>query len=113
MSGRGSIIFDGFCFTQVSITPGSVGANTSVDVTVTMPGLLASDVVLAVLKPTLTAGVNLGNARATAANTMKVTFQNSTASPIVVGTETYQVAIVRPEKAAGSADGLTGGNVIF
>lgn len=107
------IIFYGMCFTQVSITPGAISANTSSDVTVTMPGLLATDVVIAVLKPTLTAGVDTGNARATAANTMKITFQNSTASPVTPATETYTVVVARPEKALGGPDALSGGSVIF
>ena len=113
MSGRGLIIFDGFCATQVSITPGAISGATSQDVTVTMPGLLSTDIIINVIKPTLTAGLDIGNSRASAANTMKITFQNSTASPVTPPTETYIVLIFRPEKPPGSADGLTGGSVIF
>lgn len=113
MSGGGIGSFDRFCSTQVSIAPGTISANTSSEVTVTMPGLLTTDIVLACIKPTLTAGVDLGNFRVSAANTMKITFQNSTGSGVAVPTETYNVYIVRPEKAIGGPDALSGGSVIF
>ena len=113
MSGRGLQIFDGFCSGQVVFSPGSIAANTTAEVTVTMPGLQVGDMVLAFVKPTLSAGVDLGNFRVSAANTMKVTFQNSTASPVVPPSETYSYVIFRPEKALGGPDALSGGSVIF
>jgi hypothetical protein len=112
MSGSG-IPFYGICFTQVTISPGAISANSSQDVTVTMPGLAASDVILSVSYLTLAAGVDIGNARATAANTMKVTFQNSTASPVTPATATYTVCVARPENTLGGPDALSGGSVIF
>lgn len=112
MAGTG-IIFYGVCFTTVSFAPGSIGANTSSEVAVTMPGILASDVVIAFIKPTLTAGIDVGSGRVSAANTVRVLFQNSTASPIVVPTETYTVVVMRPEKTLGGPDALSGGSVIF
>lgn len=113
MSGGGIGSFDRFCATQVTISPGGISANTSSDVTVTLPGLLLTDIILSVSKPTLNAGVDFGNARATAANTMKLTFQNSTGSTVTPAAETYTIYIVRPEKAIGGPDALSGGAVIF
>lgn len=110
---RGGIDFTGLCFTTVSVTPGAISANTSAEVTVTLNGALATDVVLNFIKPTLTAGIDIGNFRMSANNTMKATYQNSTAAPITPPTETYTLVISRPEKVLGGSDALSGGNVVF
>lgn len=107
------IPFYGICATQLLMDPASVAANTSAEQTFTMPGLLTSDVVFNVTKPTLTAGLDIGNVRITAANTVGITFQNSTASPINPPNETYTFLVFRPEKTLGGPDALTGGSVIF
>lgn len=109
----GGIPFYGVCVTQLLMNPGSISANTAAELTFTMPGLLVTDVVLAVVKPTLTAGIDVGNTRVSAINTVAITFQNSTASPIDPPAETYTFVILRPEKAIGGPDALTGGVVIF
>ena len=113
MSSGGIGSFDRFCSGQVSVTPGAISANTSSEVTVTMPGLLTTDIVLAFIKPTLTAGIDLSNPRVSANNTLKITFQNSTGSTVTPATETYTYYIVRPEKAVNGTDALSGGNVVF
>lgn len=113
MSGGGIGSFDRFCSGTVSVTPGGILANTSSEVIITMPGLLTTDVVLQFIKPTLTAGVDLGNFRVSAANTLRVTFQNSTASTVTPPTEIYTYYVCRPEKALGGPDALSGGSVIF
>lgn len=112
MSG-GGIIFDAFCTTQLVINPGSISGNTSVEQTFTMPGLRTRDVVLAVVKPTLTTGFDVGNVRISADNTIAITFNNNTGSPIDAPSETYTIVVMRPEFVPGSADALSGGNVIF
>lgn len=112
MPGSG-IVFYGICATQLLMNPGSISGNTTVELSFILPGLLTSDVVLTVVKPTLTAGVDIGNTRVTANNTIAITFQNSTASPIDPPAENYTFVIFRPEKTLGGPDALTGGNVIF
>lgn len=107
------IPFYGICATQLAMNPGSIAANTSAELTFTLPGLLTSDVVFNVTKPTLTAGIDVGNVRVSAANTVAITFQNSTASPIDPPLETYTFLIFRPEKTLGGPDALSGGAVIF
>lgn len=107
------IPFYGVCFTQLNINVGSVSGNTSVEQTFTMPGLLTTDVVIAVVKPTLTTGFDVGNTRISAANTVAITFNNNTGSPIDPPLETYTFVVMRPEKALGGPDALTGGSVIF
>jgi len=112
MSG-GGILFDGLCWTQVSITPGAIALSSTVDVSVTLPGALSTDFIMNVTKPTLTSGVDIGNARMTANNTMKITFQNSTSAQITPATETYTICLARPSNVLGGPDALSGGVVIF
>lgn len=112
MSGPG-ISFYGICVTQLLMNPGSISGNTASELTFTMPGLLTTDIVISVVKPTLTAGLDIGNTRVSAANTVAITFQNSTASPIDPPAETYTFVVLRPEKAIGGPDALSGGVVIF
>lgn len=112
MPGSG-IVFYGFCATQLLMNPGAISGNTASELTFTLPGLLTSDVVISVVKPTLTAGLDIGNTRVSATNTVAITFQNSTASPIDPPAENYTFVIFRPEKTLGGPDALTGGNVIF
>lgn len=109
----GGIPFYGFCATQLLMDPGSIAGNTAAELTFTLPGLLISDVVMSVVKPTLTAGLDIGNTRVSANNTVAITFQNSTSSPINPPNETYTFVIFRPEKTLGGPDALTGGVVIF
>lgn len=112
MSGPG-INFDGYCSGQVSVTPNAILASTSSEVSVTMPGLLTTDIVLQFIKPTLTAGIDIGNFRISAANTLRVTYQNSTTATITPPTETYSYYVCRPQNALGGPDALSGGVVIF
>lgn len=107
------IPFYNFCSTTVSVTPGPISANTSTEVQVTMPGITTSDLVIAFIKPTLTAGLDVGNGRVSAANTVRVLFQNGTSATITPATETYSVLVYRPEIPLGNVDALSGGNVIF
>lgn len=107
------IPFYGVCVTQLLMNPGSVSGNTAAEFTFTMPGLLVTDIVMTVVKPSLTAGLDIGNIRVSAANTVAITFQNSTGSPIDPPAETYTFVVLRPEKAIGGPDALTGGVVIF
>lgn len=78
------------------ISPASVAANTTVEQTFTLTGVQAGDVV-SITKPTTQAGLGIGNARVTAANTVGITFINDTGSPIVpTAGETYTVEVNRP-----------------
>lgn len=56
-------------------------ANTSAEQTTTVPGLRVGDVVT-VNKPTAQAGIGVVNARVSAADTLAITFMNSTASGV-------------------------------
>jgi hypothetical protein len=108
MSGGGIGSFDRFCSGTVSVTPGAIAANTSAEVAVTITGILPGDLVINFVKPTLTAGIDIGNFRVFGANSIRVTYQNSTGSPVTPPTEIYSYYIVRPEKTLGGPDALVG-----
>lgn len=80
-------------FTQV-IDVASVAPATSAEQTFTVAGLLPGDVVT-VVKPSLTAGLDVGNVRVSAANTLAITFVNATAAAIDPAAETYILVAMR------------------
>ena len=81
------------------ITPGlttSITANTSVEVTTTVTGLLPHDLI-EINKLNHVAGLSVGNVRVSAANTLAIQFVNSTGGAIALqSTDTYLVAVTRP-----------------
>ena len=80
---------------DVTLNPASVAANTTAEQDFTVTGLGANDIPLALIKPTLTAGIGIGNIRVKAANTLSVTFINPTAGAIDPASETYKLVIIR------------------
>lgn len=79
----------------VAINPASIAAATSAEQTFTVNGLAVGDIPV-VVKPTATAGIGIGNARVSAANTLALTFINATAGAIDPPNETYTVLAFRP-----------------
>ena len=71
--------------------------STSTEFDFTVPGALVGDIVIAVSKPSLTAGVVVGSARVKSANTVAVTFGNCTAGGVDPASETYTFVLGRPE----------------
>lgn len=85
-----------FGVASLTLSPASVAANTTAEQTFTFPGLLATDVIAGVSKPTAQAGLGVVGFRVSAANTLAITFSNNTASPIVpTASETYLVNWIR------------------
>ena len=78
----------------VTFNPASVAANTTSEQTVTVNGLDPQDIIM-VTKPTHDAGLGIVNARASAANTLAITYQNTTGSAINPPEEDYLVASIR------------------
>lgn len=68
----------------------SVAANTTAEQTFTVTGLTTADFV-AVNKPSLSAGLGIVNVRASAADTLAITFSNNTGSAIDPASETYKI----------------------
>lgn len=79
---------------DVTIDPTAVSANTTSNQTFTVTGLSVTDRVV-VNKPTHTAGLVIGNAYCSAANTLAITFGNLTALSIDPPSETYRVTSIR------------------
>lgn len=82
---------------QVSFDPAAVSTITTAEQDITVPGVMLGDIVLAVNKPSLTAGVGICNARVKAANTVSVQFVNPTAGSVNPTVETYTIVIGRPD----------------
>lgn len=82
---------------QVTFDPASVATITTAEQDITVPGVKVGDIVMAVNKPSLTAGLGIVNARVKAANTVSLQFVNPTAGGVDAGSETYTLVIGRPE----------------
>jgi hypothetical protein len=91
-----SVILTGH-FYDVTIDAASVAANTSAEQTFTVNGLKTTDCVV-VNKPSLDAGLAIGNCRVSAANTLAITYINTTAGAINPASEVYKVVAIRREK---------------
>lgn len=90
-----------FAFTTV-FDPASVATITTAEQDITVPGVKVGDIVLAVSKPSLTAGLGMCNARVKSANTISLQFVNPTAGAIDAASETYTIVIARPEATPGA-----------
>jgi hypothetical protein len=89
---------------QVTLTPVSVAANTTAEQTFTVTGLPVNSQVV-VNKPTVTAGLGLGGARVSAANTLALNYVNNTAAAITPPSEVYTIAsFPAASAAAGSSN---------
>lgn len=82
---------------QASLTPTAVGANDTSVQSFTVSGLLvASDIILACIKPTNQSGLVVGNVLVTANNTCSIQFANITGSSITpTAAETYTFIVYR------------------
>ena len=82
---------------SVTLSPAALHATTTSEQTFTVQGLNVGDFV-DVSKPTSQAGLALGNARVSAANTLAITFTNlSTGTLTPTASEVYMVGVTRPD----------------
>jgi hypothetical protein len=72
------------------LIPISVAANTSAELTFTVPNLIAGTFV-GINKPTLTPGICMAGVRVSATNTLAITFMNITGAAIVPPPEVYTI----------------------
>lgn len=83
---------------SVTLSPSIVNTITAGEQTFTVPGVLATDVILAVNKPSAQAGLGIAGVRVTAANTVGITFVNPTAGNITpTASEVYKFILARPD----------------
>jgi len=76
------------------IAPGTIAANTTAEVDVTIDGISTRSVVISVSKPTHTTGLGIVNYRVKAADTVSITFMNNTGSGIDPGSEEYTIIVM-------------------
>ena len=93
---------DRFGVCAVTLDVASVAATTSVEQTVTVKGLKPGDFV-SVNKPSLHAGLVVSTCRVSAADTLAITFGNTTAGAIDPAPESYLLFYFRPEKTFPAA----------
>jgi len=86
----------GIYLANITIDPASVATITTAEQTFTVPGVKVGDAVF-VNKPSNTVGVGIANARASAADTIGVTFVNPTAGSVDAASETWTVLYIRPQ----------------
>jgi hypothetical protein len=82
---------------SIPITPTSVAANTTVEQSFTVPGLQIGDFIDVYSNALQTAGIGICNNRVSAANTLQLGFQNSTAGALTPVAGAYVCVISRPE----------------
>jgi len=94
---RGNVLLEEVL--QITLTPNNgtnIPANSTVETTYTLQGVLPNDFV-EINKPTHTSGIVVSNVRVVAANQIAVQFGNVTASPITPVAEAYLVSVTRCE----------------
>lgn len=91
-----------------TLAPTSVASKTTAEQTFTVPNLPANAQV-SVSKPSYQAGLGIGGARVSAANTLAITFVNESSTTLTPATETYAVLIMPgAAPAAGSSTAYNG-----
>lgn len=94
---RGNVLLEELI--QITLTPNNgtnIPANSTVETTYTLQGVLPNDFV-EINKPSHTSGIVVSNVRVPAANQIAVQFGNVTASPITPTAEAYLVSLTRCE----------------
>ena len=92
---RGNILVD--TLIGPTLTPVSVGGSTAAEQSFTVLGLQTGDMVSITANVAQTAGIGIGNARVSAANTLTVEFTNSTAGALTPVAGQYLITVMRPE----------------
>jgi hypothetical protein len=92
--GRGNILYD--FVIGPTLTPVAVAGSTAVEQSFTILGLQTMDAVDVAFGGTQTAGIGIGNARAST-NTLTIEFTNSTAGSLTPASGQYIITICRPE----------------
>jgi hypothetical protein len=88
----------------------SIAATNGASFTFSVPGLLPGDFIADVNKPTVTLNgntapaspfVGIGNSFVSAANTVNVTFTNTSTAAVTIPIETYLIGVARPDTVTG------------
>lgn len=83
---------------SVTLSPALIVLNTTAEQTFTVPGILATDVIVGVSKPTAQAGLGIVGWRVAASGSVGITFSNNTGSSITpTASQVYQITFLRPD----------------
>jgi hypothetical protein len=88
--------FDAIMTFVVAVTPASVGAAATAEQTVSVTGILSTDLVEVVQQPARTNSTAAVGARASAANQISVTYVNPTAGALTPPSGNYTFLVFRP-----------------
>lgn len=80
----------------ISLTPAATAANTTLEQTFTVPGLQVGDQLSLSPQFAISTLVTMENARVSAANTLAIAFNNSTAGSLTYPSGTYSLEVNRP-----------------
>ena len=80
---------------EATVDLASIAAAASEVVTATVPGVVVGDVVVANPRSGINAGLVIGQARVSAANTVVFTVSNITAGALDAGSTIFDIAIIR------------------
>jgi hypothetical protein len=80
---------------NVALTPSGVSANSVAEQSFTVSGLLTTDKLLQVIKPTLTTHIGIVNFRIISNNTLGITYVNTGGGTATPAAETYSVLVWR------------------
>ena len=97
---RGNLVYD--FFIGPTLTPIAVLGNTSAEQPFTIPGIQTNDTLDINFNGVQTAGIGIVNVRVSAANTIQIMFQNSTAGSLTPAAGQYIINIGRLEVSAYS-----------
>jgi hypothetical protein len=78
-----------------ALTPAAVGANTTAEQTFTVTGLLTTDKLLQVIKPTQQTNLGIAGFRISALNTLAITYVHTGGGSVTPSAETYSIIIWR------------------
>lgn len=91
---KGQFNIQGFYIVRQILTPTSVSANSTSEQTFTVQGVQVGDSI-DINKASHQTGLGITNVRASAANTLAITYMNNTASPITPTSEQYIIGGMR------------------
>jgi hypothetical protein len=97
-AARGNELYDWLIQPTTLTWSGSVGATSTAELTATVPGLNVGDwISLQLYTGPITTGLSISNERVSAANTIAITWVNSTAGALTPQTTGWVINVVRPE----------------
>jgi len=83
-----------FQYYETSLTPASVAANITVEESFTLSGINSNDTII-INPPSITTGIGIVGARASAKDEISITFINATAGALTPAAGEYRITAIR------------------